>query len=256
MTISTLRSALIVGLTSAALTAGVSIATADDAAPATETSPPAAAGGFKPGDSIVPKPSAPDPRPFTLQDRFFDAARRGDADMLQLCIDKGIDPKIKDELGHSALTYAIRDARSLAMAESLRARGLPVDEPDATGRSSLHDAAGNGDDAIITWLLKHGARLDRRDFQGRTPLHYAVMGEHARAVEVLLEAGADVNVRDNFQDTPLLGACGKGADEMARLLVAKGADPSLKDQEGRTPRARAFDPAPFCRSLPETKPEK
>jgi len=204
------------------------------------------------GGPLVPKPSGPDPTPFTLADRYFDAARRGDLKMLELCLDKGIDPRIKDEVGRSGLMLAIRDGRSLEIAQLLRGRGAPVDDADALGRSALHDAAGNGDTAAVRWLLKEGAKSDRKDIQGRTPLHNAVMGGSKEISIVLLEAGTDANVRDNFQDTPLMLACNKGVDEIAKALIAKGADPLLKDQEGRTAaqRAAAEENAPYCKALP------
>jgi ankyrin repeat protein len=206
-----------------------------------------------PGGSIFPKAGAPDPKPFTLQDRAFDAARRGDVAMFQLCLDKGVDPKAKDELGRSALAMAVRDGRNLEIVELLFARGVAVDDPDAVGRSPLHEAAGNADPPIVSWLLAHGAKVERKDMQGRTPLHSAVMAGSQEVVLLLLAAAADPNARDNFQDTPLIQACAKGLNEISRVLVEKGADPSLKDQEGRTAAERADDTAPYCRSLPAAK---
>jgi ankyrin repeat protein len=225
---------------------------------ATETSPaapalPASPDSLPPGGGpLIPRPSAPDPKVFTLADRYFDAARRGDRKMVEVCLEKGIDPKIKDEVGRSGLMLAIRDGRSLEVAQLLQERGAPVDEPDAVGRTALHDAAGNGDTSAARWLLDKGAKADRKDLQGRTPLHNAVMGGSRAITVMLLEAGVDANVRDNFQDTPLILACNKGTDEIARALVDKGADPLLKDQEGRTAAQRAAHEAnaPYCQSLP------
>jgi ankyrin repeat protein len=225
----------------------------EPASPAMPESPKSLPSG---GGSLLPKPSAPDPKPFTLADRYFDAARRGDLEMLKVCIDKGIDPRIKDEVGRSGLMLAIRDGRSLETAQFLRERGASADEVDAVGRSALHEAAGNGDTASVRWLLKEGAKTDRKDLQGRTPLHNAVMGGSKEITLALLEAGSDANVRDNFQDTPLMLACNKGVDEIARALVDKGADPLLKDQEGRTAaqRAVAEENAPYCKALPGAGP--
>ncbi|HXC50568.1 MAG TPA: ankyrin repeat domain-containing protein [Candidatus Limnocylindrales bacterium] len=227
---------------------------ADDAANAAAAAPPADAAQPKPSTSIFPKAGAPDPRPFTLTDRYFDAARRGDMAAVRLCLDKGVDPKVKDQVGRSALAYAVRDGRSLEIVELLAGLGLPVDEPDAAGRSPLDDAAGNGDTAITAWLLKHGAKLDRKDMQGRTPLQTAVLAGSRQLVVMMLEAGADPNQHDNFGDTPLIQACNKGIDEIAKVLVEKGADVTAKDQEGRTAAQRAEETAPYCRSLTAAKP--
>lgn len=229
----------------------VSVA-AQDAPPVT---PPGAPAAVPPaGTSLVPKPSAPQLRPFTLEDRYLDAARRGDVAALRLCLDKGVPLAAKDLTGLDAMHFAVRDARSVEAAKFLHEKGLPVDEPDGMGRTPLMDAAGNGDVAMISWLLEQKAVLTKRDVQGQTALYNAALGGHLDAVRRLAEAGAPVDARDNYQDTPLMGVCAKGNDEMARLLVEKGADPSLRDQEGRLAKDRAHDGSSYCRSLPDTKP--
>jgi ankyrin repeat protein len=208
----------------------------------------------RPAAPIVPRPEALKPSPFTLEERYLDAARRGDMATLKLCLDKGVDANAKDGFARSALLLAVLNARNLEMVKLLQARGLPIDEPDVRGRTPLGYAAGNGQLEIVSYLLEQGAAADRKDGQGQTPLYHAVLIGSRESVLRLLAASADVNTRDQFGDTPLIGACNKGNDDMARLLVEKGADPSLKDQEGRTARERAPAGAPYCRALPTTKP--
>jgi ankyrin repeat protein len=206
-----------------------------------------------PGGSIVPKPEALAPKAFTLEERYLDAARRGDLDMLKLCLDKGVDPRAKDGFARSALLLAVLNARNLEMVKFLQSRGLPVDEPDVRGRTPLGYAAGNGQLEMVSYLLEQGAAADRKDGQGQTPLYHAVLIGSKETTLRLLAAGAVVDSRDQFGDTPLMGACNKGFDDIARLLLEKGADPSLKDQEGRTARERAPAGASFCRDLPTAK---
>lgn len=250
-----ISSSLLAATIAASMLLSVPVSADDAKSPGFQPAPPASPPDQPPGAGpLIPKPSAPDPKPFTLEDRYFDAARRGDLDMLKICIGKGIDPKIKDEVGRSALDLAVRDARDLEMAEYLHDKGAAIDEPDAVGRTPLHEAAGAGEAAIARWLLKEGAKVDRKDMQGRTPLHNAIMGGSREITVMFLDAGADPNVRDNFQDTPLIQACNKGIDEIAKVLVEKGADPLLKDQEGRTAAQRADDTAIYCKSLPGNGP--
>ena len=47
---------------------------------------------------IVPKPEALQPSPFTLEERYLDAARRGDMATLRLCLDKGVDARAKGRM--------------------------------------------------------------------------------------------------------------------------------------------------------------
>jgi ankyrin repeat protein len=207
-----------------------------------------------PGGSIVPKPQPLAPAPFTLEQRYLDAATRADTDVLAVCLDKGVDLGAKDDFGRSALLLAAMSRGNLKVVELLRARGLSADDPDNQGRAPLAYAAGNGDLALVSYLIENGAVVDRKDWQGRTPLFDAAVGGNTATVERLLEAKAAINARDNFEDTPLIGACAKGNDAIARLLVERGADPTLKDQEDRTARERAAEGAVFCRALPSTAP--
>lgn len=201
------------------------------------------------GSSITGKTEALTPRGFSLEDRYLDAARRGDLAMLKMCLDKGVDAQRKDGFGRSALLLAARDGHNLEMVEFLHAGGLPVDDPDYAGRSPLAEVAASGQLNLLSWFLEHGAKLDRKDSRGQTVLYSAVLGGSEPAVRRLLEAGAQVDVADQFGDTPLMGACSKGFEAISKLLVAKGADPARKDQEGRTARDRAAEGSTFCRGL-------
>jgi ankyrin repeat protein len=203
---------------------------------------------------IVPKTEPLAPSPFTLEERYLDAARRDDMATLKLCIQKGVDPHAKDGFARSALLLAVLNARDVDMVKYLQTLGLAVDEPDVRGRTPLGYAAGNGQAEMVSYLLEQGATVDRRDGQGQTPLYHGVLIGSKETVLRLIAAGADVNSRDQFADTPLIGACNKGLDDIARLLVEKGADPSLKDQEGRTARERAAAGSSYCRDLPAAKP--
>ena len=205
--------------------------------------------GPPPGSSLLPKPEAPAPRPFTLEDRYLDAARRGDRKMLELCLEKGVDPKAKDGFGRSALLLAARDGHSLEIVRLLQSEGLAVDEPDVRGIAALGYAAGNGQLDLVAYLLDRGAAVNRKDTQGLTPLFNAALSGQTDTVVRLLAAGADIDTQDRFGDTPLIGACAKGRDDIARLLVDAGADTTLKDQEGRTASERAASGAEFCRGL-------
>ncbi len=225
------------------LVTGAGIAGAQPATPAASSSL-----------SLFPKPGAPDPAPFTLLDRYFDAARRADLRMLKLCVEKGVDTKAKDEVGRSALLMAVRDGRSLELLSYLHGIGLDVDEPDARGRTALADAASLGEFKLVDYLIEQGAEVNHKDEQGQSPLYNAVLGGDLETVKRLLEAGAEVNTQDRYGDTPLMGACNKGHEEIARLLFEKGADPSLTDQEGRTAAQRASEDSAFCRNLGEAPP--
>jgi ankyrin repeat protein len=195
----------------------------------------------------IASPSEPlAPAPFTLEQRFLEAARQGDRATLEKALARGVSVQAKDDLGRSALLLAVRDAGSLEAFRFLRAKGAEIDPPDLGGRTPLSWAAGEGRLEIAKELVRAGARIDLRDEDGRTPCFHAVLGDHREMVVLLLDAGADVNSADRYRDTPLMLACAKGYGGLAALLLERGADPALTDQEGRTARDRAAKGAEAC----------
>ena len=188
------------------------------------------------------------PEPFTLDQRYLEAARRGDRATLERALELGADVQARDDLARSALLLAAMEAGSLELVELLQAKGVPVDEPDVGGRTALSFAASEGYLTIARWLAAHGAQIERRDREGRTPLFHAVGGDRRDVVAWLLDSGADPNAADQFRDTPLMLACVQGRSEIAALLLQRGADPTLRNQEGRSAADRAAPGVDVCRT--------
>jgi hypothetical protein len=99
---------------------------------------------------------------------------------------------------------------------------------------NLIAAAGKGDLARISVLLKDGTNVNARDAQGRTPVMAAAYARNPGAVEALLRAGADVNARDEMLNNPFLYAGAEGMLDIVRLAAAAGADPRLTNRYGGT----------------------
>jgi uncharacterized protein len=209
-----------------------------------ETAPAATPREATPPPLGIGEPRAPEP--YTLEQRFLEAARQGDRATLEKALARGVDVNTRDELGCSALLLSVRDSGDLASVQLLEARGAQNDAPDTNGRTPLSWAAGLGRLELMRHLLAHGAQLDRPDQSRRTPLFHAVLGDHRDAVTLLLDRGAQVDPADEFGDTPLMLACAKNFDAMASLLLARGADPTIRNQEGRTARDRTAKGAPSC----------
>jgi ankyrin repeat protein len=193
---------------------------------------------------------ARDPQPFTLEQRLLDAVRRGDRPTIERALELGATVQAKDDLARSTVVLATKDAGDLELVRWLRAKGVPIDEPDLGGRTALSFAAEAGRLDLVRELVDDGALVDRPDGQQRAPLFHAVFGAHDDVVAFLLDHGAGVNARDQFGDTPLIVACAKGFASTAALLLRRGADPSLKDQEGRTAKERSAPGVEPCLGSP------
>jgi len=182
---------------------------------------------------------ARDPQPFTREQRLLDAVQRNDRATVERALELGVPVGTRDDLGRSALTLAVSDARDLELARWLQGTGALVDEPDVQGRAAISFAAANGDVEIVRWLADQGAEVDRPDWLQRTPLFHAALNDRPEVIALLLDRSAGANARDQFGDTPLIVACAKGHAAVARILLDRGADASLQDQEGRTARERS-----------------
>ena len=191
------------------------------------------------------------PEPFTREQRLLEGARQNDRATIVRALELGADLKAKDEIGRNALFLAVMDGKSLELTRWLhQEKGLPVDEPDVTGRTPLSFATDTGQLDVTRYLVEQGAAVDSRDFNRRTPLMHAAGADHPDVIAYLLDHGADANARDQFGDTPLIIACAKGNVASATMLLQRGADATIQDQEGRTAKQRSAPEAEPCLRLP------
>jgi uncharacterized protein len=119
------------------------------------------------------------------------------------------------------------------LVRSLLANGGIPNQTDEQGRAGLHYAAINGNQVIILFLIKAGAKLDPKDRLGNTPLHLAADGNQVEAAKLLLDIGAPVDPENKDGMTPLMVAANRGNVEIVQVLLAKGASVTKTDYTGR-----------------------
>lgn len=137
----------------------------------------------------------------TEQAALFRAVRSGNTKLVSAILEKdGIDLEHPDENGRTALSWAAGEGNE-AMVRFLLARGSTVDSSDHTGRDPLSWAAERGHEIIVGLLLHETAGPNRKDTSGRTPLSWATEKEHIGVVLQLLRAedlkGRDVELKEN-----------------------------------------------------------
>ena len=87
---------------------------------------------------------------------------------------------------------------------------------------------------VVRILVRAGASLEKKDSDGFTPLDTAVGEGNLAIVRFLLGAGAKVNGRTR-NGTPLHTACAYRRLAIAKLLLAHGASVDALDEDGLTP---------------------
>jgi uncharacterized protein len=148
---------------------------------------------------------------------FFEACALGlDADVRREIRDN---PSAVRQLAHDGWTplhlEALLDAGADVLTVSRNGEGnLPINAAAAGPRADQRPA-------IVRLLISRGAPVDGRGSpSGHTPLHEAAFNGDVALVRLLLESGANRRLRTGDGQTALEIANVKGRDEVARILRA------------------------------------
>ncbi len=113
--------------------------------------------------------------------------------------------------------------------------GIPVDHADPGGETPIFHVIGAGSEKGFNLLMANGANIRVRDGQGNTTLHKAVtFGRREFAVQ-LIENGLDINATNKIGATALHYAVRSANSGMVDFLIEKGAKTELKNAVGDTP---------------------
>jgi hypothetical protein len=172
-----------------------------------------------------------------LENRLFEAVKKGDTAVVRSLLAQGADVNARDEDQwtplHLALSYGQPEAGVL-----LVAAGANVNARTGSRFTPFHTLAESSWleggqlppgslQKMAALLIEKGADINARvDDQSKwTPLHAALARGNSALARFLIENGADVNIRENINDwTALHHAASRGDADLVRLLIEKGAD--------------------------------
>ena len=161
------------------------------------------------------------------------AAKKGQAEILEILLKHNADINAKDDQGWTALMAAAWRGHA-GIAEFLIEHGADINARDNEGWTALMKAAWKGYAEAVEIFIKHGADVNDTDNGGWTALMGASKEGRSEVAEVLLKYGADVNLRNNNSTTALIEAASGGKKRVAEILLKHGADTNIKDEFGRT----------------------
>jgi ankyrin repeat protein len=184
------------------------------------------------------------------------AAAAGRMDIVQLLLDHGADPNLREEQiapRGKALYSAVYNGH-YEIAKLLLERGAFPNPPvESSGDALWVSREWRPDKRMETLLLSHGATPAPEDTDEDwpssahnwlriSPLHQAARRGDLKEAKKLLKAGADLHARDeHLRSTPLAWAAKFGQLEMVKFLLKSGAPRSLPDDPSwATPRAWAI----------------
>ncbi len=181
------------------------------------------------------------------------SASLGRAEAVKLLLEKGADPRAKNQAGLGILHLAatIDPAKGLgrtfrqlikkdfkadytAVVDMLVEAGLDVDAV-ANGRTPLSFAALRGNTDVAAALIRRGANIEFRDEAGFTPLISAAESGYDGLLRMLLDHRADVNTTNNVGKAAIMVAASFGRETCIPPLLQAGADVKTFTADGFTP---------------------
>ena len=147
-------------------------------------------------------------------------ARRGDAEVLAVFLDAGLDPDLRDDAGNTLLMVAAYNDAAATTALLIE-RGADPDAPGPAG-TPLMGLAFKGHADRARQLLAAGADPNAQNPSGASALHFAAMFRQEAVAEALLAGGADAALRDAQGQTPADLAAASGHADLADRLRNAG----------------------------------
>ncbi|MBN1974174.1 MAG: ankyrin repeat domain-containing protein [Sedimentisphaerales bacterium] len=172
---------------------------------------------------------------------FHMAACAGDLERVKDFIGKGTEIDSKDEVGWTALFWAVTGAQK-EVVNFLMDKGADINAQMGNDGSVLHQAALSGDISLVELFLSKGMNVNLSDQRGFTPIYGAASEGHLEIVKLLISKGAYINIRNRnnvsiiagYNMPPLYTAVNNGHKDIVEFLIEKGAAINFPISGGRT----------------------
>ena len=131
-------------------------------------------------------------------DSFIHSIEENDAEAVNLFIESGYHPDVRDKHGVPALCIAVRKKHA-EIVKLLLAHGASIDiQSEDRGYSPLMDAVQVKDRTIVDLLLSNGANPNLTSKDGQTALIIAVGADDFDCVELLMRYHANPDIADKL----------------------------------------------------------
>lgn len=132
---------------------------------------------------------------------IVDAARRGNYELLDECLEAGVSVNALDKSGCSALHGAAQAGHMDCVMRLLKEPKLEINLQNKIGDTPLHCAAVRGHCEVLKVLLKHGANPDLTNREDQTPRTLAKRGTIITLLDQGLEYEETGHQGDDIEDS-------------------------------------------------------
>uniref|UniRef100_A0ABD2XG05 Uncharacterized protein n=1 Tax=Trichogramma kaykai TaxID=54128 RepID=A0ABD2XG05_9HYME len=170
--------------------------------------------------------------------------------MVQLLLEKGANPNLANEKGHTALHLVCNSdalfidniASMLFELSDKNHQPLQINAVDKIRNTPLHIALKQDNKEVAELLMRRGADLSVANANGTTPLHIICKRQRKDDLlkfffEIVDKKGREVliDAQDKKGNTPLHYAVFSGIKETVESLLKRDANPNLANNKGSTP---------------------
>lgn len=170
---------------------------------------------------------------------FNYAASKGNEELLNLLIEKGLPYKNKNKKGGNAMLAATRGSRgkynSLEFFKYLEKLGIEANITNNEGATPLHNlASGNKDAATFNYFLSKGVNPNQLNNDGNNPLIISAIGNTKEIVELLSQETTNINLTNKKGHSALTYAVEYNTPTIVNYLLQNNADVKVKDDKENT----------------------
>ncbi|KAK1751120.1 ankyrin repeat-containing domain protein, partial [Echria macrotheca] len=165
---------------------------------------------------------------------LYYAARRGEADIINILLDQGADISRRYD-GKRTILMEACSSGSFPAVKALIDKGVDIGAQTEKGRTALEIAAGTGTREIVKLLLSHGAKISEND-AGQTALSLSAWVGHTETIKEMIESWKALPTTvDKNSWTLLHVAASSGHVDVVNYLLGKGLSITARNTEGLTP---------------------
>ncbi|GGD04897.1 ankyrin repeat domain-containing protein [Hyunsoonleella pacifica] len=170
---------------------------------------------------------------------FNYAAKKGNIDLLNLLIKRGVAYKSLNTVGGNAFMFAAKGTRhhknTLKTYKYLESLGLEPNIITNEGFTPLHALAyKNKDLDIFKYFIEKGVDVNQKDVNGNTAFINASYSNTLESVLFLSEHIKNINTQNKKGVTPLMRAVESNFEDVVAFLIEQGADITITDAKGNS----------------------